>query len=416
MRIHFYTHYFTPEGNAPANRVFEMTRRWVRAGHEVTVVTGVPNVPAGVAYEGYRNRWRQEERVEGIRVVRVWTYLAANRGVVRRSLNYLSYLLTASRAGASLEKPDVLIATSPQFFCGWAGAIAARRLGAPFVLEVRDLWPESIEAVRAVRGRWIIRRLERLEHALYRRAAHIVTVGEGYRTQLLQRGVEPARVSVIPSGVDLQAFGAQEPDREFLAQRGLAGHFVCAYVGTIGLACGLDVVLRAAKVLERKGRADIRFLLVGDGAVRADLERQAREAGTGCVVFTGRLSRGLIPGVLASSDACLVHLKKKELFRTVLPTKIFEAAAMRRPILLGVEGDAASVVDGAGAGICFEPENEDALAAAVLRLADDPGLRSRLGQAGYEKIARQYSYDTLAPRYLEVLEREAGRREEGNHG
>ena len=168
MRILFLSHYFAPEGNAPATRVHGLTRRWVRDGHDVTVVTCAPNVPSGVVYEGYRNRWRQREKTEGVDVVRVWTWMAPNAGTVRRILNYLSYMVTATLAGLRGPRPDVVIATSPQFFCGWAGVFVSRLRRRPLVLEVRDLWPESIVAVGAMRDSRIIRSLEWLERRLAR--------------------------------------------------------------------------------------------------------------------------------------------------------------------------------------------------------------------------------------------------------
>lgn len=404
MRIVFFTHYFHPEGNAPATRVSSLTRRWVAAGHDVTVITGVPNVPDGVVYEGYRNRPFQRERREGVDVIRVWTYLAPNKGTARRILNYVSYMLTAALAGLFVRRPDVVIATSPQFFCGWAGVLVARTRRLPFVLEIRDLWPESIEAVGAMRNRRLLRVLEWLELRMYAAASRIVTVGEGYRGKLVGKGVAPSRIDVIPNGVDLEAFLAGADGAKVRERYGLGERFVCAYLGTIGMGCGLDVVLRAARELRDAGRDDVRFLLVGDGAVREELEAQARAEDLTGVVFTGRQPKASMPEFLAAADACLVHLTRTELFKTVLPSKIFEAAAMRKPIVLGVEGFAAELVGEAGAGICIEPENEGELLAAVERLAGDRALARRLGDAGGERIAARYSYDRLAAEYAERLE------------
>jgi glycosyltransferase involved in cell wall biosynthesis len=411
MRVLFLTHYFFPEGNAPATRVYEVCRRWVELGHRVTVVTGAPNVPSGVVYEGYANRWFQREEVAGIETLRVWTWLAANRGTVRRTLNYLSFLVAATLAGLLAPRPDVVIATSPQFFCGWAGALVSRARRLPFVLEVRDLWPESIASVGALRKSPLLRLLERLERALYRAATRIVTVGEGYRDQLVGRGVPSERIEVIPNGVDREMFQDRGGGAALRRRYGLGQAFVCSYVGTIGMASGLDVVLRAARLLREEGRADIRFALVGDGAIREELEERARREGLSEVVFTGRRDKREMPDHLAMTDACLVHLARKDLFRTVLPSKIFEAAAMRKPIVLGVQGRAAELVDGAGAGICIEPENERQLVDAVTRLAADRELAARLGQAGYDEIAARFEWGGLAGRYAELAGKvaEAGR-------
>ncbi len=403
MRILFLTHYFHPEGNAPATRVYEMCRRFVKLGFEVDVVTGAPNVPSGVVYPGYRNRWRSREVVEGIQTLRVWTYVAPNKGTVRRILNYLSFCATATLAGLGARRPDLVIATSPQFFCGWAGVFVSRLRRIPFVLEIRDLWPESIAAVGAMRSSWLLRALGWLEQRMYAAATRIVTVGRGYQQQLEARGVPADRISVIPNGVDLGMFDPAADGSDLRARFAPNGEFLCSYVGTIGMGCGLAVVLRAAERLREIGRRDVVFLLVGDGAVREELEREARAAGLDRIVFTGRLPKADMPRVLAASDACLVHLARRELFRSVMPSKIFEAAAMAKPILLGVEGFAAEVVAQAGAGICIEPENAAQLVDAVLRLASDRELARRLGRAGSERIARAYDYSELAREYAALI-------------
>jgi glycosyltransferase involved in cell wall biosynthesis len=407
MRVLFLTHYFHPEGNAPGTRVYELCRRWVAMGHDVTVITGVPNVPDGVAYEGYENKCFQRENVDGIETIRVWTYLAANKGTTRRILNYLSLMFTVTVAALFVQKPDLVIATSPQFFCGWAGVWVSRLRRIPFILEVRDLWPESIVAVGAMRaGRWL-RLLEWLEKRMYAAATRIVTVGEGYRDQLADRGVATERIDIIPNGVDRGLFTDRGGGLVLRDKFDLGDAFVCSYIGTIGMGSGIEIVLRAARLLRDEGRDDIVFMLVGDGAVRETLERTVRREGLKRVVFTGRQDKRVVPDFLSVTDACLVHLVRRDLFRTVLPSKIFEAAAMKKPIILGVEGNAAQIVTEANAGICIEPENEAELVETVTRLAQDRELARRMGQAGFDSIAAVYDYDRLAEKYAEVIERVA---------
>ena len=405
MRILFLSHYFPPEGNAPATRVFEMCRRWVKAGHGVEVVTGVPNVPNGVPYPGYRNRRIQRETMDGIRVIRVWTFLAPNKGRIRRSLNYLSYLFSAVCAGASAQRPNVVLATSPQFFCGWAGAVIARLRRRPFILEIRDIWPDSIETVGAVRNRLLLRLLGWMERRLYASARHIVAVGEGYKEQLVARGVPPEKVTVITNGIDAAALKPRTRNQELLEQYKLQARFVVSYIGTIGMACGLDVVLRAAGMLKERGDSKIVFLLVGDGASREALEREARTEHLDNVVFTGLQPKERIPDFLSITDACLVHLRKKDLFKSVLPSKILEAAAMARPIILGVQGHAARLVDEAGMGLCIEPENERELVAAAEELSRDPQAARKMGEAGRRHVAERFDLDALARQYADVIEK-----------
>ncbi len=403
MRILFLTHYFPPEGNAPAARVYNMARRWVRYGHEVEVITGVPNVPAGKVYPGYRNRLHQMEEMEGVRVRRVWTWLAPNKGTVRRSLNYLSYAVASVAAGLFVKRPDVLLATSPQFLCGCAGALLSRWRRVPFILEIRDIWPESIAAVGAVRKSFVLRQLERLEQWMYRRAARIVTVGEGYRDRLVERGVSAERIAVIPNAPDWDLFSPRPPDEEIRREYDLANRFVVAYVGTIGMASGLHVVLRAAAALKKQKRDDIVFLLVGDGAICDDLRRAAQRESLDNVRFTGLQPKARIPAFLATADACLVHLKRQPLFRSVLPSKMLEAAAMAKPIILGVEGYAADLLAQMQAGIAIEPENAETLVAAIEQLAREPERAKQMGLAGYRYVREHFNLDTLAGVYESLL-------------
>ena len=410
MRIVFFSHYFPPEGNAPASRTYEHCLRWSQAGHQVTVITCAPNVPSGVVYEGYRNRlWPQRENVDGIDVVRVWTYLAANAGGAKRILNFLSYGWTSLLAFVFFcRRPDIVLATSPQFFCGWAGVIASWLKWRPFVLEIRDIWPESITTVGAMRKGVAIRFLEVLERCMYRSANHIVTVGEGYKKKILEKVDVGPRISVITNGVDLKQFSPQDRSAEFLRQWQLENRFVCSYVGTIGMAHGMDVVLRAARLLRDQGRNDIRFCLIGDGAQREPLMRAASAQGLDpWICFTGRLDKSEIARALASSDCLLVHLKKCELFESVIPSKIFEAMAMSRPIIMGVRGESADIVRQAGCGIDMEPENEQELVAAVCRLCDDREFYRSLCQNGRAFVSLHYTRDAFAAEYLNLIQRVA---------
>jgi len=408
MRILFISNWFFPEGNAPANRVYALAQRWVKLGHQVTVITCVPNVPTGIPYVGYKNRWRQRETIDGIEVLRVWTLLAPNKGVWKRSLSHVSFLISATLAGLKETRPDIVIATSPHFLAACAGALVTwcRRL--PFVLEIRDIWPESIVVVEAKVPSVFIYVLAWLERRLYRMADHVVTVGKGYRQKLMTRGIPEEKLSVISNGVDearfREAFADPSAQSSLRDQWQLGDRFVCAYIGTIGMACGLAVVLRAARLLRNAGRQDVCFLLVGDGAVYASLKEKVHTENLGeWVIMTGLQPKNLVPAFLSIADACLVHLARKELFKTVMPSKIFEAAAMCKPIILGVEGFAASFLTDAGAGICIEPENEMALIDAVTELSKNPELAKAMGQLGKTYVKSHYNIDDLAKRYLQVL-------------
>ena len=408
MRILFFSHYYTPEGNAPATRVSALCERWAKAGHDVTVVTGAPNVPNGIVYDGYRNE-RRCEVINGVRVERVKTYIAANKGVVRRMLNYVTFFLSALWISLRLSRPDVVIATSPQIFCGYIGVWYKRLRRIPLVIEIRDIWPESMFAVGAKVPRLGIWALEKIEKAMYRTCDHLVTVGEGYRLRLEEKGVPANKMSVIMNGTDLAVYSPREKNAALLETYGLKDKFVVSYIGTVGMACGLGCVMDAAKKVEVEGRGrqwngKIVFVIVGDGAAKPELEAEAKRRGLKNVVFTGRQPKSSMPDWVASSDASLVHMKKTDLFTTVMPSKIFESAGCKRPIIMGVDGFAKKLVLDAEAGLDMTPESADSLVACVKRLAEDPALCARLGENAYNNIAKVHNRDRQAIEYLTILE------------
>lgn len=403
MRILFLSHYFPPEVNAPASRTFEHCREWAREGHEVTVVTCAPNHPLGEVYPGYRNRLWQEERRDGIRVIRIWTYMAANQGFARRTLNYVSFLVAAVAAIPRLPRADVVITTSPQFFNGLAGYFVGRLKRIPWVLEIRDLWPESIFTVGAVRNQTIIRFLSWLERFAYRKADHIVPNTDAFRRYMIGKGVPEGKITVVKNGADLERYVPADRDPALARELGLEGKFVAAYFGTHGMAHHLETVLEAAERL--RGEPDVMLLLVGDGAERARLLGRREAMGLTNVLMLGQQAKERMPALWAAADVSLVLLKRSDLFKTVIPSKVFEAMAMERPLILGVEGEAKELIEEAGAGICIQPESAGGLAEAVRTLAGNPELRVTLGQRGRRFVTEHYSRAVMAKRFEETLSR-----------
>src|ERR1017187_1641450 len=286
VRILFLTHYFPPEVNAPASRTLENCREWVKSGDEVHVITCVPSHPAGRPYPGYRRVWYSREIIDGIHVHRVWTYLAANKGAFRRLVNYTSFVPTAVFRSLRLGKFDVIIATSPQFFCAVAGSLAARLKRIPWVFELRDLWPDSIAAVGAMRRNFALRLLEKVELQLYRSASRVVCVTRSFARNLTGRGVPEEKLAFIPNGMDV-AYWAGAPPPSVRERWGIrSDDFVASYVGTVGMAHGLATILAAAQMLQ-SSHPRMRFLVVGDGAERENLARVAREQALSNVTFTG---------------------------------------------------------------------------------------------------------------------------------
>jgi glycosyltransferase involved in cell wall biosynthesis len=337
MRILFLSDNFPPETNAPATRTFEHARVWVRNGHEVTVITCAPNFPSGKIHAGYANALRRVETMDGIRVVRVWTYVTANQGTVRRSLDYLSYLVAAVPAALVEKRPDVVVGTSPQFFAACAAYVVSRLRRAPFVFELRDLWPESIAAVGVARGGVVLKLLGKMADALYRRAALIVSVTESFVPILAERGIPRSKIAVVRNGVDVAGFALRAGSESVRRELGVApAEFLVTYVGTIGMAHGLLAVLDAARATVGE---PIRYLFVGEGAEKERLVGESGRRGLANVTFLGAQPRSRVPEILAASQAVLVHLRDAPLFATVIPSKIFEAMASARPIILGVRGD-----------------------------------------------------------------------------
>lgn len=402
MKILYVSHYFPPEIGAPAGRVAGLARQWVREGHVVDVLTGFPHHPTGVVPAEYRAKLRRgyaREDFEGVRVHRTWIFPAANSGKVRRSLNYLSFMLSAAVTGAlRVHRPDVVIATSPQLLCAGAGLALARRFGVPWIMEVRDLWPESLVAVGASRtSSPLVRSLETLARTLYRSANHVVTVTEAQRAAIAENGIPPSRITVIPNGVD----------EEFIACAKTSPHpparqFVVTYIGTLGMAHHLETLLEAAH--ELRYEPEVRFQIVGEGARRGALEARAREMRLPNVLFAGEQPREEVPRWIAGSHLCVVLLRKTGVFQTVVPSKMLEIMAAGCPLVLGVAGEAKALLEKAGAGIAIEPENTGQLVAAIRRMKIDHGLRAACAENGRRFIEVEFQRKPLALKYLEVLQ------------
>lgn len=401
MKILFLSHYFPPEVNAPASRTFEHCRLWVQQGHEVTVVTCVPNHPHGCIFPGYQNRLYAREERDGIQVVRVLTYATANEGMFKRTWNYMLFMVVATLVAPFLRRADVVITTSPQFFNGLAGYGVSRIKRCPWILEIRDLWPESILTVNAIRNRRIIRFLERLEEFAYRKADSIVSVTESFVQHIEARGGR-GKVTVIRNGADLQMFGNRAYDRDLARELGLEGKFVAAYVGTHGMAHGLGTLVDAAIPLS--DRLDIAILMVGDGAEKRHLQARVNDLGLKNIIMLGQQPKEMMPQIWSVCDLSLVLLRKSELFKKVIPSKIFEAMAMAKPVVLGVEGESQEIIEAAGAGVTIEPENAGELASTIRRLADDRALCRRLGRNGQAYVRVNFDRHQLAARFLALLE------------
>lgn len=391
LNILFLSDNFLPETNAPATRTFEHCRRWVERGATVTVITCAPNFPTGQVFEGYKNRLIQSEVIDGIKVIRVWSYMAPNQGFLKRTLDYLSFAFMAGLVGL-FRKCDVIVATSPQFFTTVAASVLAKLKRKPWVFELRDLWPESILAVGAMEPGWIISLLEKLEIRLYRSADLIVPVSPAFCEHLAEKGIDEDKIRVITNGVVLAMYSPREADPELVTKLGLNGKFVVAYIGTHGMAHGLDFIVDCAAASKNR---DIHFLFVGAGARKSALLERASELKAGNLIFLDPAPKDQVARYLALADVVLIPLRRLEAFRKVIPSKIFESAAMEVPILLGVDGVARDIVESYGAGLYYEPENRAEFQQQLQRLATDKELRAEF-KIGCRTLAAAFDRTKLA--------------------
>jgi colanic acid biosynthesis glycosyl transferase WcaI len=391
------------ESNAAATRVYERAVYWARWGHHITVLTTAPNFPEGKLFAGYKNRWYQRESRDGIDIVRVKTFIAKNEGFARRTLDFLSFMVSAYLAGLIAKRPDVVIATSPQFFTavgGWALA-ATRRL--PFIFELGDLWPRSIVAVGALQAGPVVELLERIELFLYRRAAGVVALTQAFKDDLVRRGIPARKIAVIRNGVDLQRYAPRPRDEALAAEWGLSGKFVIGYVGTHGMAHDLGKVLDAAEEL-RDTEAELRFLLVGAGAERGQLVAAARQRSLDNVVLQPLQPKERMAAVWSLCNVALIHLKNMPAFAEVIPSKMFEAMGMGLPIVLAApEGEASRLLTEDGAGLCVAAGDTAALAAACRRLLVDGALRDALAAKSLKAAAR-HTRERQARLFIDVID------------
>lgn len=403
MHILFFTDNFPPEVNAPASRTFEHCREWVNAGHQVTVITGVPNFPKGKIYEGYQNRIWQQENMAGIRVIRVWTYITANEGFAKRTLDYLSFMLTGFLASLFVRRVDLLVGTSPQFFTVCAAYASSLIKRVPWIFELRDIWPESIRVVGAMKQSKVLDLLEHIELFLYRKASAIVSVTHAFRILLMRRGVNGDKIHVVTNGADIIRYSPRKKDTELQRQYGLQDKFVAGYIGTHGLAHALDTLLDAAKALKVIPNGDrFRIILLGDGSNKDALRKRAQTEGLNNVIFVDSVSKDQVVRYWSLLDVSIIHLKKDQLFTTVIPSKLFECMSMAIPVLHGVQGESADIVEREGIGLLFEPENSDELINALQRLADDRELLATFKSNGPLCIQR-YNRTSLAAEMLNIL-------------
>ncbi len=398
MKILFISDNFFPEVNAPATRTHQHCREWVKKGAEVTVITCVPNFPQGKVFDGYKNRLYQKEVIDGITVIRVWSYIAANKGFYKRTLDFISFAFMAFWAGL-FRKTDIIVATSPQFFTAICGCFLSIFKRKPWIMEVRDLWPESILAVGAMQKGFIYNTLERIEMFLYKKAARIVVVTDKFKQNLINRSIDGNKIHVVKNGVLLDEYQPASKDETLLKDLKLEDKFVFTYLGTHGMAHKLDFIVESAAKLDH--RNDIHFLFIGDGAEKKNLLKLKEKLQLNNVTFHPFVAKSVVKKFISITDVALVCLKKSDTFKSVIPSKIFENAAMHRPVLLGVDGESREIIESYNAGMYFEPENEKDFLAKVVEFENDQDAYKTY-QNGCQLLAEDFNRCKLADNMYEI--------------
>lgn len=398
MKILFLTDNFPPEVNAPANRTYEHCKEWVKSGAKVTVITCAPNFPKGKVFDGYKNKLYQKEEIDGINVIRVWSYIAPNKGFSKRIVDYISYALMAFFVGL-FKKCDVIIGTSPQFFT----AVSARSLAffkrKKWVMEVRDLWPESIAAVGAMsRESRAYRLLEKIERHLYNSANRVIVVTDAFKAYVISKGVNSEKIGIVKNGVDPALFQPMLKDPALLKKYNLENKFILSYIGTHGMAHALDFILNCAATIDDPR---IHFILQGDGAEKENLIEQSIKLKLSNVTFLPFVSKQEIKNYISLSDVALVNLKRNDTFKTVIPSKIFENACMQKPIMLGVEGESKAIIEKYNAGVTFIPEDLNSFNSALVNLLDKN--KYSVYQKGCELLIKDFDRNVLAEKMLKEI-------------
>lgn len=402
MRLLILSQYFPPEVGAPQNRLFELALHLKSNGINVTVLTAMPNYPQMKIYEGYRGRLYKREEMNGITVHRSSIVTGKRKDVVFRLLNYFSFVFSSFFCGWwRVGKVDYIFCESPPLFLGISAYLLKKVKGAKLIFNVSDLWPESAEKLGIVTNGFFLKRATKLEEFLYRNSELITGQTQGIVKNISSRF--PSKiVHWLPNGAELNNFDSNLQSN-WRTEMGFAkDDFIFLYAGILGHAQGLEVILKAADLL--KEQAKIKFVLLGSGPEKEKLLEVKKQLKLENVHFLETVPKSKIVAVLAGVDAGIIPLRNIELFRGAIPSKIFELLAMKKPILLGVEGEAKELfIEKGKCGLAFEPENATDLADKVLYLSGNPLLISELGSNGYEYVKNNFSRKQIADRFCDLL-------------
>jgi glycosyltransferase involved in cell wall biosynthesis len=404
MRILLLTQYFPPETGAAQNRLSDLARRLASAGHDITVLTSMPNYPQGRIFDAYRGRLFSTETDGKMRVLRTWCFVSQNRRFVSRLLNYCSFAVLSLFAGLlSSDKQDVIVVESPPLFLGLTGVLLSRWRRAKMILNVSDLWPQSAVSMGMLRNKTLIQIASAFENYLYHCSYAVTGQTEGI-VQHIRSCTTDIPVELITNGIDPERFGNRSEERQtHRARFEFDRRFVVGFTGLHGLAYDFDGVLRSAELLQ-KTNSLILFAFFGDGPAKAAAQEAARKRGLKNIAFFPPHPTEAMAGVLSSLDAAIIPLKNSVFFRGTLPARLFECAGAKLPIVLSISpGEATHFVHQADCGICVPPEDSLAMAGAISQLASDSVLCRTLGENGSRYVCAHYDRREVAVRFLKLL-------------
>lgn len=396
MKLLILTQYFPPEVGAPQNRLYELAVCFQKKGADITVLTAMPNYPQMEIHEKYKGLKYYYEEMNGLKVHRTSIYVSENRGIISRLRNYFSFVLSSYKVGKRIpENFDFLLCESPPLFLGYTAVRLARKKNAKLIFNVSDLWPESAEKIGIVKNKFFLWMAYKLEAWIYKNSFLITGQTQGIVKNISSRF--PAKKTYwIPNGVDLNYYNPAFDFHEWRKEKGFSNEdFILLYAGIIGHAQGLEVILQSAKNLSQEEK--IKFVFLGSGPKKEKLMTIKQEEKIQNVYFFNAVPKEKMPEVLNSIDASMIPLKRLELFKGAIPSKIFESLAMQKPILLGVEGEAKQLFIHEGkCGLSFEPENADDLTKKILELYNNRNLLKTLGENGRRYVSEKFSRDKIA--------------------
>lgn len=403
MHILFIHQVFLAPHEAGSTRHFELARYLVRKGHKVTIIGSSVSYLTGKIDPKCKGKFLHKENIEGVDIIRTWTYSKVNKSYVTRFISFISFMLSSIIGAFKAGKTDMIVACSPQIFTGISGIVVSKIKKIPFVFEVRDLWPKFAVETKVLTNPKLIKLAEGLEKFIYKRADHFIINSPGFYTHLEGFNIPREKIMFVPNGVDTDIFQPGEKDNQFRREFNLGNKFVIMYAGAHGKANDLKTVIETARLL--KNHLEILFLFVGDGKERPALEKLKNEYNLNNVLFAGAQPKSRMPEICRSADVCLAILEKHPAFKTVYPNKVFDYMASARPILLAIDGVIRDVVEKANAGFFVKQENPQALAESVLKCYNKKEQLSEYGNNGREYVVRNFERKKTAENFKQDLEK-----------